>query len=320
MSYTRVAVVSDTPEWEAERRLSVGASEVAAILGLSPWNTALDIWKAKKGIDKPFDPVLSMIGHRSEAIMHEWLDKHSGLDLGVIADGFMARSDDRPWLHASFDRVAMREITNGLVPEFPIQMKTASAFVGHEWNEGIPTAIRIQVQAEMAVFDAPRALVVVWIGGREFKVYWEPRDDRFIDNHLLPAVDEFWHNNVLADVPPAPQTLAENAELYHPTEAREVEATESALEAVERRAVLLSDIEAQKAEADALQLAIANYMQDADTLVHQGRKVLTYKTQKGRESLDTAALRRDHPDIIADYTRVGSPFRVMRTAKSKETK
>lgn len=306
----RVGVVSDTPEWEAERRNSIGASEVAAVMGLSPYATRLDVYKQKKGIDRYFDPVLAMIGHRSEAIMHEWLEKHSGLDLGPIGPGFMARMDDRPWLHASFDRVA---------GDVPVQMKTASAYSGHAWDEGIPTDIRIQVQAEMAVFDAPRALVVVWIGGREFRTYWEPRDDRFVQEHMLPAVDAFWHDHVAAGLAPEPTTVAELNEI--PVEpGKAVEADDTVLEAIDRRAVLLSDVQSMQEEADALKVAIGQWMGDADTITKDGRNVLTFRYAKGRAHFDAAALKRDHPDLAAQYTVQGAPYRVMRTTKPKEKK
>lgn len=308
--YTRVNVTSDTPEWERERRKSVGASEVAALMGLSSYGvTALDVYKHKLGVDREFDPLLAWIGHQSEPIIEAWVHEFSGIDV-TLQPGFMARSVEHPYLHASFDRVST-------APFLTWQFKTAHHYAGHHWDEGIPTDIRVQVQAEMAVAGTPRAAVVVWIGGREFRLFWEPRDDRFIDEHLLPAVQQFWDGNVRARVAPLPSTLAELNEAYI-TQAIAVEASDAALEAVERRAVLLSDIEAQQAEADALKLAIGTYMGTADTLTHNGRKVLTYRTQKGRQSFDKRAFETDHPDLAAAYTSQGAPFRVMRTIPQKE--
>lgn len=311
MTFTRVDVVSDTPEWEQERRASVGASEVAAVMGLSPYNTALDVFKHKHGIDRDFDPLLSFVGHASEPIMHEWVERYSGVDVKLEQE-FMARSERWPFLHASFDRVSSDPFTTW-------QFKTAHFYAGHHWDEGIPTDIRIQVQAEMAVAGTQRAAVVVWIGGREFRLFWEPRDDRFINEHMIPALEAFWQG-VQEGRPPAPANLAENAARFPTVQGKEIEASETALEAIDRRAVLLSDIQSMKAEADALQLVIANYMEDADTLTHEGRRVLTYKTQAGRSSFDAKQLKADHPDLAAAYTKQGAPFKVMRTVKPKEKK
>ncbi|WP_300345192.1 lambda-exonuclease family protein [Nesterenkonia sp.] len=310
MTFTRVDITPDTPEWEEERRASVGASEVAAVMGLSPYATPLDVYKSKHGVDREFDPLLAFIGHESETIIAKWVEQYSGVDV-TLEPAFMARSIEWPFLHASFDRVSSDPFTTW-------QFKTAHHYTGHKWDEGIPTDIRVQVQAEMAVAGTQRAAVVVWIGGREFRLFWEPRDDRFIREHMIPAVMEFWCDRVSAGVPPMPSTLAENAERFPTEPGKEIEASEMAMEAVDRRSVLLSDMQAMKAEADALQLVIANYMEDADTLTFEGRRVLTYKTQAGRPSFDGKRFKEDHPDLAAEYTRQGAPFRVMRITKEKK--
>ena len=72
--YEKINVTPDTPAWEKERRLSVGASEVAAVMGLSPYGaTPLDVYKHKHGVDRHFDPLLAWIGHQSEPIIEAWL-------------------------------------------------------------------------------------------------------------------------------------------------------------------------------------------------------------------------------------------------------
>lgn len=306
MSFTRVDVVSDTPEWLEERRKSLGASEVAAVMGLSPWSTPLDIYKSKHGTDSHFDPVLSMIGHESEAIVAKWVEEYSGLGL-KLDPGFMARSTKQPYLHASFDRVINSD-------DFQtVQIKTAHQYTAHKWDEGIPTDIRVQVQAEMFVAGSSKSLVVVWIGGRQFKHFWELYDQQFVEYHMLPAVEKF-AAQVQAGTPPMPTSLAEVNEVW-PSEQAEVEATDEVFDWVGQRAVLMSDAQEMEKEAKALQLKVAQFMQSADTLTFNGKKVLTYKTQKGRESFDSASFKAEHADLAAQYTRQGADFKVMRTMK-----
>ncbi len=175
----RVDVVSDTPEWLEERRNSLGASEVAAVMGMSPWSTPLEIYKSKLGFDTPFNEDLAWIGHRSESLVADWITERSGLGLKLEPHGFMARHHSLP-LHASFDRVQLE-------PFLTVQIKTAHQYSGHKWDEGIPTDIRVQVQAEMLVAGTKSALVVVLIGGREFRPFWETFDQVFAYEHMLPG-------------------------------------------------------------------------------------------------------------------------------------
>lgn len=304
-AYTVVDVTPDTVEWEAERRSSVGASEVAAVLGLSPYGTPLDVYKSKHGHDRQFDPLLSFVGHASEIVIEKWVSEYAGLNV-VLKPSFMARSREWPFLHASFDRVSEGPFTTW-------QFKTASQYASHHWDEGIPTDYRVQVQAEMAVAGTERAAVVVWIGGREFRLFWERRDDKFIRETLAPRVGVFW-DDVQAGRAPLPSTPAELNEV--PVEpGKTLEADDTVMEAIARRAVLLSDAKAQEAEADQLKVAIGNWLGDADTITRDGRTVLTFRYQKGRTLFNAKRFREDNPDLAAHYMDQGAGFRVMRTMK-----
>lgn len=309
VTFTRVDVTPDTDEWKELRRQSVGASEAAAVLGLTTYATPLDIYLSKHGVDRTFDPLLAWTGHRSEPIIHDWVHEWSGVDVN-LEPGFMARSVEYPFITATFDRVSYD-------PFLTWQFKTAQQFVGHQWDEGVPTGIQVQVQTEMLVAGTHRAAVVVWIGGREFRLFWVLRDERFIAEYLIPGLSEFWAG-VEAGTPPDPRTVAEISSRY-PSEDREVELSAEAFDVLERITVLNSDLKEQEAERDALKVVLAGYVQSADTLTFEGRKVATWKSQKGRESLDTNQLRADHPDLVAAYVRQGAPFRVLRAIKPKDS-
>ena len=38
-----------TPEWHASRTRALGGSEIAAVVGLSPWQSAFGLWHLKRG-------------------------------------------------------------------------------------------------------------------------------------------------------------------------------------------------------------------------------------------------------------------------------
>jgi predicted phage-related endonuclease len=263
-------------------------------------------------VDRDFDEVLGYIGHASETIIAGWVEQYSDQRGVQLEPAFMARSVKWPWLHASFDRVS-HDAEGQLVTW---QFKTAHQYGGHHWDEGVPTDIRVQVQGEMAVAGTDEAFVVVWIGGREFRLFVEPRDNNFINDYLVPKTREFWYDRVLAKDAPEPSNVAEIAEVYPTEPGTAIVASETAREAADRRAVLLSDIAAQKAEADALTVILGNYMGSAETLTQRdGTKILTYKTQQGRRSANLTKLTLDFPDVATQVISQGAPFKVMRHAK-----
>ena len=54
-------------------------------------------------------------------------------------------------------------------------------------------------------------------------------------------------------------------------------------------------------------------------LTYQGEKVATWKQQKGRAGFDLKGFRDVHPDLAAEFTTQGTPFRVLRRTRPKET-
>lgn len=169
-----VDVEPDTPEWEAERRGSVGASEAAALVGAATYGgTPLSVYLSKLGADRPFPEVLSYVTHAAEPLISGWVERFHP-EIGTIGPGFMARHEDHPWLHATFDRVVTTP--DGLT--VPLQLKTSHPFARSSWDDGPPAQYLVQEDVECLVMGAPFAFLAVWHYGQDF------------DLHRLPARPE----------------------------------------------------------------------------------------------------------------------------------
>lgn len=305
----------DSPQWHEARRQGIGASEVAAILGLSAWQTPLDVYRAKMGVPNEIPENLAYFGHALEQPIAAWIE-HKHPEVGGVWPGIGARSVEWPWLTATPDRVTTPDPVD-FEPMVPIELKTSSAYSKDKWRDGVPLYYQAQVQTQLAVLGAPCGWLAVLHGGNDPELYRVDRDDTFITDILVPRTKEFWEDHVLAHVPPEPSTLGEQALVWPTTPDSTVELSETAYEAFQRRNVLLSDIRAQQAEADELQKVLGSYVQTAETLTYEGRPVATYKTQRGRITLDHKALTADHPEIASRYERRGQDFKVLRTIKEK---
>lgn len=84
---------------------TVGGSDVAAIFGVSPWTTPLELWLIKKGRIKPQEKSNAnqlQMGHFLEPIAAYWYEQLSGNK--VMEDTNLYQHTDHPYALANFDR------------------------------------------------------------------------------------------------------------------------------------------------------------------------------------------------------------------------
>ena len=98
---------------------TIGGSDVAAIFGVSPWTTPLELWMIKKGRmkPKPKDNADQLeMGHLLEPIAAYWYAKKSGNY--VYDDKGLYQHADHPYALANFDR--RYEQARSRVPQQPL--------------------------------------------------------------------------------------------------------------------------------------------------------------------------------------------------------
>ena len=174
------ALPAGSPEWHEQRRFRVGGSEVAAILGLSPWESAFSLWHRKAG-NVPFDPMddneaLYWGRVHEPAIRAEFAKRHADthhedheIGLVVALDGFAL---------ASPDSVVSRKGADWGVECEVLEIKTDR--FGDGWGEPgtdqIPIQYVCQAQWYMGVLGLPLARFAVLVGGAEYREYVLPFD------------------------------------------------------------------------------------------------------------------------------------------------
>tara|TARA_Y100000034_G_C6817771_1_gene368060 strand:- start:190 stop:1101 length:912 start_codon:yes stop_codon:yes gene_type:complete len=200
-------------QWLQARKKGIGASECAAVLGYSNWQTALSVWEKKVSPDVDAQETSPMCewGHR-----HEWsigekfcevfdaeqLSTDTGIkdielvDLGKYATAWR---ENEP-LFCTPDRVIV-----GVAAETPIaalEIKTAYYDRGKEWNDRIPREYRCQLQHAMYCLGVDYGYYAVLINGYDFRWYKDRRHDKFL-SMAIPRMLDFWEM-VKAKVPPDP--------------------------------------------------------------------------------------------------------------------
>jgi len=189
-------------QWLAARQKGIGASDSAALFGVSPWHTKLSLWAEKTG----------RLPH--EGSDGEWLDWGNLLE-PLIADRYAAVTGSKIWQGSPFciaqhptipillatpDRMVIS--TPGRATRGTLQIKNAGSYKAHDWHEGPPTAVQIQVQHEMAVTGLEWAAVAVLIGGNKFQHFEIERSPVFIAE-LEEQAQAFWAMVERREPPPA---------------------------------------------------------------------------------------------------------------------
>lgn len=181
---------------------TVGGSDVAAIFGVSPWMTPLELWLVKKGRMKPFqkmNPDQLMMGHLLEPIAAYWYAQKSGNH--VFEDKGLYQHADHKYALANFDRRFQRKSDNepGI-----LECKSCTYHKADSWAEdAIPIYYEMQLRFYLAVADVNHgAFSCVWGNNPEFDLAMpELERDSSKEDMIFERLDE-WIWSLENDVPP----------------------------------------------------------------------------------------------------------------------
>lgn len=156
--------------WHAARREGLGASEIAAVVGLSPWESKFSLWHRKAGIVGPVQQSEQMSwGHYLEpAIARRFADEHP--ELMVKRTGSW-RSRERPWQLANPDRLTYQ----GREP-LEIKWSPYADGWGPTGTDEIPVYYRCQVLWQLDVMGRDHAWLAALVGSeyREYRIDYDP--------------------------------------------------------------------------------------------------------------------------------------------------
>src|SRR6267142_895625 len=184
--------------WLEERRTGIGGSDAAAILGLNPYATALDVWLDKKGIKIPGRPGREFLwwGQALEAIIRRRYEETSGIRL--VKPEAMLRHPQHDCLIASPDGLAV-DGTRGWEGK-PANVRMAAQW-GEPGTDEIPQAYLIQCCHYMLVTQRGRWDVSALLGGSDFRTYAIHADDDLLES-IRQRLVEWWERFIVGNEEP----------------------------------------------------------------------------------------------------------------------
>jgi putative phage-type endonuclease len=317
----------NAPEQHLDRSGFIGGSDIGAIMGLSKYQTPLQVYLEKIGQAPPLDPEKEKFFRRRkrlEPIVLDSFEEERGFK--IVARNQRYVDPTHPFFGCEIDA----EYEDG--ERINIEAKTSNPFVakkqwGAEGSDDIGLSYAAQAMWGLGITGRQRCTFAVLIGDEDLQTFEIVRDEITIAAMRQRAL-RFWHENVIAQVPPEPINMDDIKRLLTKVNGRPVELDGNAAAWVEElRACRESGRKIEQLEEAAL-FKIADYVRrqwalDADEqadddaiLMRGGQKIATWKKQS-RATLDAKALTVAHPAIAAQYQRTAH-FRVMRTVTPKE--
>ena len=176
-------------EWLAKRSYGIGASESAAILGVSPFMSPYALWAKKCGLVEDSDETeLQRWGNVLEPVICEEYSAQTGrriIDHGRYA---VRQSQTCPVMCCTLDREVHATDKDG---PGCMDAKNVGAYRLDEWRDGTPIYYQVQLQHQMEVTGWKWGSLAALIGGNTFRWMDIERNEAFIDMLRRKCV-EFW--------------------------------------------------------------------------------------------------------------------------------
>lgn len=295
--------MNETAQWNEDRSTGVGGSDIAAVMGLSPWKTPYAVYQEKTGEAQRWaGNEATDWGKRMEPTIRQWYSDVTGRE--VFVPNGVLRHKDYPFILASLDGYTKdRRI---------VEIKTARNRSG--WGEPgtneIPDYYALQVQHYMLVTGYEVCDVPASIAGSPPELY-EVEADREIQEAIIEAASVFWQR-VQDRNPPDPVSYADAVQRYGRSAAvGNVVARAEVFEAVNSLRFVRDRMKILEAEEEAAKaIIIAALGESGDVLVDEsGAALVSYKLGKGRQTFDSKGFGKDHPDLYEKYLRNGEAAR-----------
>lgn len=295
-------------QWLEDRKKHITGTDIAKILGVSPFGDPLSVYMDKIGLSEPTEPSRRMIaGQRYQTAILEDYALETGHRL-THADPFELVVHAGGILGASLDAY---DITLG---NAPVDAKnTACAYEKDGWGEtgtdAIPEYYRLQLAAQMAVSGASLSRLAVLVGGWDLRIYQVDRDPE-LEGMLLESAAKFWRDHVVARKPPeivgsvaAKEYLAKTYPSHHV--GLSVQAEEGDEPWADYLAKAMADEEDAKKRKEEAQVWLKQRIGNAEGIWSGNGWKATWKNSKGTEKIDWEKVAREagaSPALISRFT------------------
>jgi len=192
-------------------RTGLGGSDGAAILGVHPYRSALDVYLEKRGLKPPFEGNrFTRWGNRLEAAVADAYAEETGREVflpedaafaaGVIQEHGVVRHPDHHFIMGFPDRLVFdKEKGPGV-----LECKTTASWNAREWDDAPPLHHQIQLQHYLLLTGYQWGSLAVLIGGNDPRFEDLPANPAFHEVYVQRLVEFYERHLREPGVPPEP--------------------------------------------------------------------------------------------------------------------
>lgn len=262
----------------SDRNKYLGATDVAAVLGLSPWRSPYEVWAEKTGrLEHRPAGEAAAAGLQLERPVLDWFAS----TVEPIRRHPERRIKGTPIL-CHPDAIALKSKT-------PVEAKTSGitgpiyGTWGDPGTDQIPDVYLVQALVQIQATRADRCYVPALLGGRGFLLYQVPSHPQ-LQEQIVEAACRWWDEHVVGDRPPegmsAPLEIVKRIR-------REPDSVinlgEEAVELLDRWQEAKERLKEAQAQVDAAQAAILLALGDAEAARLPDGRMVTYLKQSRSE-------------------------------------
>lgn len=260
---------------ERPQRSWIGGGSIAAICGISPFQSPLDVFLSLME-PEVLEAQQERFYRRRKALepfATECFQEHTGIKVIRANERYPAKR--QPWARAEIDF----ETTN----DWNGEVKTIEPFSKHMWEDPAtgaapPAYVELQCQWGLDVHPAEGCYVHALLGLNTDWVYEVTHNPEAVEIAWQRASD-FWQFHVEKKRPPQPTTAEDLLKLYPRDSGRKVEATSAIIDAMDRITRLDNTIALHTADRTKTAFTVKDFMRDATELTQRGKVIATWKAR-----------------------------------------
>lgn len=289
-----------------KKRITIGGSDVATIMGVNKYQSPLELWqiltgrRIKEDLSKKESVEAGLLFEEplTKHFLKEWL-------------GLEFKPENYQWEYKNKDDYRRGTLDYLIDDETMLEIKTAGEYLLKDWEDGVPEYYLWQAYHYMDIFNLKRAYFGALVGGNKFFMHLVERTARVesLITLLREKVAEFYQM-VIDDI--EPEIILRTVE---PAEEKNMD------QDVQRLAESYLDLNAQiktmNGELDTIKTGLREMIGENTVLTGIGVKA-SYKNYE-KETVDWKAIVRDH-NIDVDAYKTMSVYSRLDIRKIKEKK